>query len=181
MLTLCNKNIARVLLSGRLHIFNGSPDNILKPVAAVSSQWSNSIGYCYRILTDCSIVFPLNYLAAELHLYCFWLALGLQLSCFRVANALRDVSFCSNKYPLWFLLSLQGFVCCFALIVDFCACCAKFVFWFRVLCDFCGLSDVLIYYFDLLIFSGLPLLVVIAPLGCFYHYLGYVYFPQLIN
>ena len=80
LITLCNKNIARVLLSGRLDIFNGSPDDILKTVAAVSSQWSNPIVYCYSILTDGSIVFPLNCPVAKLHLCCRWVALVLLLS-----------------------------------------------------------------------------------------------------
>ena len=43
-----------------------------------------------------------------------------------------------------------------------------------VLC-FVWLVVVLLYYFDMCLYFGLPLLVVTAPLGWFYHYHGYIY------
>ena len=52
-------------------------------------------------------------------------------------------------------------------------------------CDFCVLfaaqSSSLYTILTCLYFFGLPLLVVVAPVGCFYHYHGYIYFPQLIK
>ena len=92
-----------------------------------------------------------------------------------------------NKYFLAFDVINSVRLICICLYVRLFACLVFTTFGLSCLlicvfwCVFFVLIVVLLYYFDPLIFFGLPLWVVLTPLGYSFHCHGYVYFLQLIN